>query len=127
MPLHANSVLIVEDYPQTVLELGFYLEKEGHTLIAVNTGEQALEALAEADPALVLLDIELPGVDGFTTCERIREVSQVPIIIITGRDSLEDKIRGLDLGADGYITKPFNRGELIGRVKSVLRAKRHTA
>ena len=127
MPQHANSVLIVEDYPQTVLELGFYLEKEGHTLIAVNTGEQALEALAEADPALVLLDIELPGVDGFTTCERIREVSQVPIIIITGRDSLEDKIRGLDLGADGYITKPFNRGELIGRVKSVLRAKRHTA
>ncbi len=122
MPLSTNSVLVVEDYPQTVLELGFYLEKEGHSLVAVSTGEEALEVLSETEPSLVLLDIGLPGVDGFTTCQRIREVSEVPIIMVTGRESLEDKVRGLDMGADGYITKPFSRGELIGRVKSALRA-----
>ena len=80
-----------------------------------------MKALSDKNPSLVLLDVGLPGIDGFTTCQRIREVSQVPIIMVTGQDRDEDKVRGLEMGADDYVTKPFSTTEMAARVKAVLR------
>ncbi len=90
-------------------------------MVAAGSSEEALEMLAEITPSLIVLDIGLPGIDGFTTCSRIREFSQVSIIMVTGKDFNEDKVRGLDLGADDYITKPFSPNELAARVKAALR------
>ena len=87
----------------------------------VASGEEALEAITTKRPVLVLLDIGLPGIDGFTTCQRIREISRVPIIMVTGRDCLDDKVKGMNVGADDYVTKPFLTHELATRVKVVLR------
>ena len=90
-------------------------------MVAAGSSEEALQMLAEITPSLIVLDIGLPGIDGFTTCSRIREFSQVSIIMVTGKDFNEDKVRGLDLGADDYITKPFSPNELAARVKAALR------
>jgi hypothetical protein len=87
----------------------------------VSSGEEAIEAMTTSKPALVLLDIGLPGMDGFTTCQRIREISRVPIIMVTGRDCLDDKVKGMNVGADDYVTKPFLTHELATRVKVLLR------
>ena len=89
--------------------------------MSVGSGEEALEILAEISPSLMMLDVGLPGMDGFTTCQRIREFSPVPILMVTGRDFNEDKVRGLEMGADDYITKPFSPNELAARVKAALR------
>jgi len=114
-------ILVVEDDVRTLRLERFVLEEEGFTVMEANSGEEALEALAQARPTLVLLDIGLPGMDGFTTCEHIRESSQVPIIIVTAEDRDEDKVRGLGVGADDYVTKPFSTTELAARVKAVIR------
>ena len=116
-----GTILVVEDDVRTLRLERFVLEEEGFTVIEANSGEEALQALAEARPSLVLLDIGLPGMDGFTTCEHIRESSQVPIIIVTAEDRDEDKVRGLGVGADDYVTKPFSTTELAARVKAVIR------
>ena len=115
------SILIVEDDPQILRLLQFVLGKEGFDVTITESGEEALEALNESIPSLVLLDNRLPGMDGFTTCQHIREFSQVPIIMVTVMDDLHDKMHGIELGADFYITKPFLPSELVARVKAVSR------
>ncbi|PKB80018.1 MAG: hypothetical protein BZY88_10545, partial [SAR202 cluster bacterium Io17-Chloro-G9] len=119
--LQKGLVLVVDDDSRTRSLEKFVLEEEGFPVESVGSGEEALEAFAKIRPVLVLLDVNMPGIDGFTTCQRIREVSQVPIIMVTGENRDEDKVRGLELGADDYVTKPFSTTELAARVKAVLR------
>lgn len=114
-------VLLVEDDPRVLRLEQLVLEKEGYTVVTAETGEEALDTLAEISPSLIVLDIGLPGLDGFTTCRRIREFSQISIIMVTARDFNEDKVKGLEIGADDYITKPFSPSELAARVKAALR------
>ena len=116
-----SLVLVVDDNLRTRNLEKFVLQEEGFDVVEAGSGEEALDTLASRDPALVLLDVGLPGMDGFATCQRIRESSQVPIIMVTAEDRDEDKVRGLELGADDYVTKPFSTNELAARVKAVLR------
>jgi DNA-binding response OmpR family regulator len=90
-------------------------------VVTAGNGEEALDTLAEISPSLILLDIGLPGMDGFTVCRRVREFSQVSIVMVTARDFNEDKVNGLEIGADDYITKPFSPNEMAARVKAALR------
>ena len=115
------SILVVEDDPQILRLLQFVLGKEGYDVTVTESGEEALEVLKESIPSLVLLDNRLPGIDGFTTCRCIRQFSQVPIIMVTVMDEIHDKMQGIELGADFYITKPFLPSELVARVKAILR------
>ena len=103
------------------------LELEGYEVIATQDGEQALQAVETRMPDLVLLDVMMPKLDGFTVCTRIREFSTVPIIVMTARGQDKDKVRGLDLGADDYLTKPFSVDELLARIRAVLRRSSFTA
>jgi DNA-binding response OmpR family regulator len=120
--LHNKAcVLLIEDDPRILRLEQMVLEKEGYTVLTAGTGEEALDTLAEISPSLIVLDIGLPGMNGFTACYQIREVSQVPIIMVTGRGFDDDKIKGLEIGADDYITKPFSPNELSARVKAALR------
>ena len=119
--MNERLVLIVEDDSRTRSLERFVLEEAGFLVEGVGSGEEAVQAVNEKDPTLVLLDIGLPGIDGFTTCQYIRKISRVPIIMVTGEDRDEDKVRGLELGADDYVTKPFSTNELAARVKAVLR------
>ena len=114
-------ILVVDDDERTSRLERFVLEEEGYTVVCAGSGEEALKMLATTSPTLVLLDIRLPKMDGFVTCQKIREISQVPIIILTGEGREEEKIRGLEMGADDYITKPFSVNELTARVRAVLR------
>lgn len=114
-------ILVVEDDTPTLRLERVILEEAGYSVEVVGSGEEAVEFIAEKSPTLVLLDIGLPGMDGFATCAKIRELSRVPIIMVTGRDCLDDKVRGMDVGADDYVTKPFLTHELATRVKVVLR------
>ena len=118
---NGGLILVVEDDLRTLRLERFVLEEEGFTVREAKSGEEALQALDEGPTALVLLDIGLPGIDGFTTCRRIRKAPQVPIIIVTAEDRDEDKVYGLEMGADDYVTKPFSTTELAARVKAVLR------
>ncbi len=116
-----SSILVVED-DQRVLRLEqLVLEKHGYEVIAVGNAEEAVDMIAGISPSLVVLDIGLPGIDGITACRRIREFSPLPIIMVTANDSTEHKIKGLDSGADDYITKPFSPSELAARVGAALR------
>ena len=119
--LQKGLVLVVDDDSRTRRLEQFVLEEEGFPVETVGSGEEALEIFDKISPVLVLLDVNMPGIDGFTTCQRIREISQVPIIMVTGESRDEDKVRGLELGADDYVTKPFAVAELAARVKAVLR------
>jgi DNA-binding response OmpR family regulator len=112
---------VVEDDTRTRRLERFILEEEGFDVVDVETGEKGLQALEAGGADLVLLDIGLPGIDGFGVCQRIREFSLVPIIMVTAEDRDEDKVRGLESGADDYVTKPFSTTELAARVKAVLR------
>ena len=114
-------ILVVEDSESTLRLEKLVLEHAGYEVISARTGEKALEILEDADPALVLLDIRLPRMDGFATCESIRRSSQVPIIMVTAENRDEDKVRGLEVGADDYVTKPFSTTELAARVRAVIR------
>ena len=116
-----SSILLVEDDSSTLRLERFVLEEAGFDVQEAKSGEAALEALKEYGAALVLLDIGLPGMDGFTACRRIRELYQVPIIIVSAQNKSEHIVRGLGLGADDYVTKPFSTTELAARVKAVLR------
>lgn len=118
---NGGMILVVEDDDRISRLERFVLEQVGYRVTCAGTGEEALEMLPNATPSLVLLDVMLPQMDGFTTCQKIRESSQVPIIMVTARDRDVDKVRGLEMGADDYITKPFSTHELVSRVKSVLR------
>jgi DNA-binding response OmpR family regulator len=114
-------VLVVEDDVRTLRLERFVLEEEGFSTLEANSGEEALDKLKQVTPRLILLDIGLPGMDGFATCQRIRETYQIPIIMVTAEERDEDKVRGLESGADDYVTKPFAVAELAARVKAVLR------
>jgi DNA-binding response OmpR family regulator len=114
-------VLVVDDEPRYLDVIQFNLEAEGYRVTCAPTGEEALAAFRRQDPDLVVLDLMLPGLDGFEVCRRIREVSTRPILILTAKGANEDKVKGLRLGADDYVTKPFSADELLARVEAVLR------
>ena len=114
-------VLLIEDHEADRKMVTTALEKEGYRVEAVTTGEQGLETLAQQRPNLVLLDLMLPGMDGLEVCRQIRGKSDLPIIMISGKDDEVDKVVGLELGADDYITKPYSTRELIARIRAVLR------
>jgi len=113
-------VLVVDDDPETLKLVSLSLRLEGFRAITTADSSEALHLVRDEQPALVLLDIMMPGTDGFGVCQRIREFSEVPIIILTARDDVNEITRGLDLGADDYMVKPFNVNELAARVKTVL-------
>ncbi|GAB4472436.1 MAG: response regulator transcription factor [Anaerolineae bacterium] len=116
-----QTVLLVDD-EQNIIELArMYLEREGYRVIAAGDGEMALRLIEQENPDLVVLDLMLPRVDGWEVCKRTRARSDVPILMLTARDEDIDKIVGLELGADDYMTKPFNPRELVARIKAILR------
>ena len=118
----AGELILVVDDEVNILDLTrLYLEREGYRVEDAMDGQQALDKIDSFEPALVILDIMLPEVDGFEVCRRVRAESDVPIIMLTARDDDVDKIVGLELGADDYVTKPFNPRELVARVKAILR------
>ena len=116
-----NTILIVEDDPHTVELVRLYLNHDGHQVIAAATGPNGLHLAQEQQPDLILLDLMLPGLDGIELCRALRAQSDVPIIMVTARVAEDDRLAGLDLGADDYVTKPFSPKELAARVKAVLR------
>ena len=117
-------ILIIEDEQPIVEILKFNLQKEGYKVIEALDGVEGLRLAQTKEPDLILLDLMLPGLDGFGVCRKVREKSNVPIIMLTARDEEVDKVLGLEMGADDYITKPFGVRELLARVKANLR--RHT-
>lgn len=121
MPAKKTTVLTADDDPQLLRLVARNLELEGYNVLTASDGELALEQIEAHVPDLVLLDVMMPRMDGFTVCHRVREFSAVPIIIVTARGQDLDKVRGLDLGADDYLTKPFSVDELLARVRAVLR------
>jgi DNA-binding response OmpR family regulator len=117
-----NSKIMVVDDEKHILELArLYLTREGYEVEGVGDGAQALTRFGQVKPDLVILDIMLPGSDGLTICKEIRKQSQVPIIMLTARDEVTDKVVGLEVGADDYLTKPFHPQELVARAKALLR------
>lgn len=114
-------VLVAEDEPRYIWAIQTNLEARGYQVLTATDGLAAVELTAEMQPHLVLLDIKMPGLNGYEACRRIREFSTVPIIIITAMAEESDKVLGLDMGADDYITKPFSVPELLARVRSALR------
>jgi DNA-binding response OmpR family regulator len=114
-------ILVVDDEPRMTRFIRMNLELEGFRVIEAQTGSEALDKLRVALPDLVLLDVMMPDMDGFETLRMLREVSKAPVIMLTVRADEEDKVRGLELGADDYVTKPFGTRELVSRVKAVLR------
>ncbi len=119
--MSSGTILLIEDETEIAELLTLYFEKEGFRLVHAADGEAGLQRLDERSPRVVLLDIGLPGIDGMEVCRRIRSASDVPVIMLTARDSEIDKVVGLEIGADDYVTKPFSPRELVARVKAVLR------
>lgn len=116
-----NKILIVDDDQNICELLRLYLEKEGFETMVANDGEQAVQSALKNSPDLILLDIMLPKFDGWQVCREIRKTMETPIIMITAKGEVFDKILGLELGADDYVTKPFDTKEVVARVKAVLR------
>ncbi|MBI4180771.1 MAG: response regulator transcription factor [Chloroflexi bacterium] len=116
-----GKVLVVDDESKIVTLLRAYLVREGYQVVEASDGNQALEVFQQETPDLIILDLMLPGLDGWEVCREIRRSSEVPIIMLTARDEDADKLVGLELGADDYITKPFSPRELVARVRAVLR------
>jgi len=127
MPAKKTTILAADDDPQLLRLMTRNLQLEGYEVLGASDGQQALERIESTPPDLVLLDVMMPKMDGFTVCYRVREFSAVPIIIVTARGQDQDKVRGLDLGADDYLTKPFSVDELLARVRAVLRRSQFTA
>ena len=116
-----NKILIVDDEKNIVELVRLYVEKEGFEAVCAYTGNEALAMFRSENPDLIILDLMLPETDGWQICREIRKTSQVPIIMLTAKSDTFDKVLGLELGADDYMTKPFEAKELIARVKAVLR------
>ncbi|HZS79751.1 MAG TPA: response regulator transcription factor [Ktedonobacteraceae bacterium] len=127
MPARKTTILTADDDPQLLRLMTRNLQLEGYEVIPTSDGQQALEEIERNSPDLVLLDVMMPKMDGFTVCNRVRQFSSVPIIIVTARGQDQDKVRGLDLGADDYLTKPFSVDELLARVRAVLRRSQLSA
>jgi DNA-binding response OmpR family regulator len=124
--MSGELILLVDDEANIIELAKLYLEREQFRIMSVGDGAQALEMIREHSPALVVLDVMLPSMDGHDVCRKVRAESDVPIIMLTARDEDIDKIIGLELGADDYMTKPFNPRELIARVKAILRRSERT-
>ena len=120
----AKKIMIVEDERRIARFLQMELEHEGFETETEENGRRAYERIVQEQYDLVLLDIMLPDMDGLEVCRRVREISDVPIIMLTAKDDVEDKVNGLDIGADDYITKPFSMEELVKRVEAILRRVR---
>lgn len=116
-----TKILIADDEPRYVRLMEANLTNEGYEVIKASNGQEAVNAVAEHHPNLVLLDVMMPVLSGFEACQRIREFSNVPIIIVTAKGDEQDRVRGLDVGADDYIVKPYSATELLARVRAVLR------
>lgn len=116
-----QTVLVVEDESSIASFVALYLKNAGYSVRTAATGSEALAQFQASAPALIVLDLMLPDIDGIEICRRIRKTSDVPILMLTARDEDVDKIIGLEVGADDYLTKPFNPRELVARVKSILR------
>ena len=114
-------ILVVDDETRIARMIRMNLEHDGYDVIEAYSGQQALDMVRSRMPNLVIMDVMMPGLDGFETLSILREISQVPVIMLTAKGEEEDRIRGLELGADDYVTKPFSPRELMSRVKAVLR------
>ena len=121
MSAQAQTILVVEDEASIASFVSLYLKNAGYAVRTASNGTAALAEAESAQPALILLDLMLPDIDGVEVCKRIRQRSDVPILMLTARDEDVDKIIGLEVGADDYLTKPFNPRELVARVKAILR------
>ena len=117
----ASTVLIMEDDPHTVEVVQLYLERDGHNVLSASDGVQGLRLARETHPDLVVLDLMLPLMDGMEVCRILRQETDVPIVMLTARVDEEERLAGLELGADDYITKPFSPRELAARIRAVLR------
>ncbi len=116
-----SKVLVVDDEPKIIDVLKLYLERDGFLVVSAASGKQAIERAASNKPDLIILDLNLPDIDGLEVCRTLRKQSNVPIIMLTGRGEEVDKIVGLEIGADDYVTKPFSAREVMARVRAVLR------
>lgn len=119
--MEAKKILIIEDEKSISDIIQFNLKKEGFETDSAHDGEEGLEKALNGNPDLILLDVMLPGIDGFEVCKKVRESSMVPILMLTAKEEEVDKVIGLELGADDYITKPFSMRELIARIKANIR------
>lgn len=119
--MQKEKILVVDDDKNICELLRMYLEKEGYTVAMAHNGVDAVNAFGTENPDLVLLDIMLPQLDGWQVCREIRKLSEKPIIMLTAKDETFDKVLGLELGADDYVTKPFDTKEIVARIKAVLR------
>src|SRR5262249_17399342 len=127
MPARKTLILTADDDPQILRLVARNLQLEGYEAVTASDGQEALEKLEAQQFDLAILDVMMPRLDGFTVCSRVREFSSVPIIIVTARGQDQDKIHGLDLGADDYLAKPFSVEELLARVRAVLRRSQFAA
>lgn len=120
-PSNERTVLVVEDDANIADLVNIYLRDAGFRVLLAESGERGLDLIAQQRPVLAVLDIGLPGIDGFEVCRRIRATSTMPVLFLTARDGEIDRVVGLELGADDYVTKPFSPRELVARVKAILR------
>jgi DNA-binding response OmpR family regulator len=119
----SKKVLIVDDEPSIIVALQFLMEQSGYATVVAFSGEEAMEAVAQHHPDLMLLDIMLPVVDGFEVCQRVRENpdwNDIRIVLVTALGNESNVTKGLDLGADAYVTKPFSNADLVAKVKELL-------
>ena len=119
--MERGTILVVDDEPNIADLVELYLTREGFRVLKRTTGSEGLDAVRDQRPRLVVLDVGLPDIDGLEVCKRIRQTSQLPVIFLTARDGEIDRVLGLELGGDDYLTKPFSPAELVARVKAVLR------
>jgi DNA-binding response OmpR family regulator len=119
--MERGTILVVDDEPNIADLVELYLRRDGYRVVKAGTGEDGLRAIADHRPRLVVLDVGLPDIDGLEVCRRLRTSSAMPVIFLTARDTEVDRVLGLELGADDYVTKPFSPAELVARVKAVLR------
>ncbi len=119
-----TKILLVDDDPNISQLIQLYLVKEGFEVASASRGDEAVKMFKSDPPSLMLLDIMLPGMDGWQVCREVRKVSNIPIIMLTAKDETFDKVLGLELGADDYLTKPFEPRELLVRIRNLLRRAR---
>ena len=117
----AGTIMIVEDEPAVARGVQVALEREGYSTAIVGTGEEALKQFSDIAPDLILLDVRLPGIDGFEVCRQLRRETRAPVLFLTARADEVDKVVGLEIGADDYLVKPFSVRELVSRIKALLR------
>jgi DNA-binding response OmpR family regulator len=119
--MERGTILVVDDEPNIADLVELYLRRDGYRVVKAASGEEVVAAVTSHRPRLVVLDVGLPDIDGLEVCRRLRQTSSIPVIFLTARDTEIDRVLGLELGADDYVTKPFSPPELVARVKAVLR------